>query len=260
MTPNELVNIFVDTVTITRQDPAIAAKTADTIRNTTVYGPHFRAPVHKDKRADVELRVVEGSTLDTARSMGIGKTAVLNFANPHTPGGGVRRGARAQEECLCRCSNLFDALNTPALQNDYYKWHAENTNHLFSDKVIYTPNIQVVKDDRYALLKAPFSVDVMTCAAPYNGRPFGEDILGPVYVSRITNILEAAIDRDVDTVVLGAFGCGAFYNPPELMAAAFRKVLIDHGYARGFRQVIFAILNTHPFQPNYTVFRKELTE
>ena len=33
-----------------------------------------------------------------------GKILVLNFANPVEPGGGVRRGAKAQEEDLCRKS------------------------------------------------------------------------------------------------------------------------------------------------------------
>lgn len=39
--------------------------------------------------------------------------AVLNFANPYQPGGGVRAVAPAQEECLFRCSKLHAALTVP---------------------------------------------------------------------------------------------------------------------------------------------------
>lgn len=260
MNAKELIQVFQDTLSVTRCDPAIAAKTAEAIRHTIVYEPNFHAPIRETKRNDVRLQVVQGGTLDTARSRGIGKTAALNFANPIRPGGGVCIGVRAQEEALCRCSNLYDTLSTEALQTAYYKWHAENTDNLFSDKVIYIPDIQVVKDDSYAPLETPCSVDIITCAAPYNEDSLEDNVLYPIYVSRITNILEVSMDQNVDTIVLGAFGCGAFFNPPQLMASAFREVLIDRGYARYFKQVIFAILTPHLCHPNYTVFHKELTK
>ena len=39
---------------------------------------------------------------------------VLNLANPVNPGGGVRRGSKAQEEDLCRKSSLLLSLESSA--------------------------------------------------------------------------------------------------------------------------------------------------
>ena len=44
---------------------------------------------------------------------------VLNFANPVHPGGGVRRGANAQEEDLCRKSSLLLSLESENARSFY---------------------------------------------------------------------------------------------------------------------------------------------
>lgn len=253
-----LIQIFDETLEITRNDPAIAAKTAESIQNTVIHDPGFSSPTRRIKQDTCAIQVVAGSTFDTARAMGEGKTAALNFANPNTPGGGVVDGARAQEEALCRCSNLYDVLDTETLEESFYLRHRLQRNRLFSDKVIYSPDIQVIRSDDLERLDTPFSVDVLTCAAPYNIPPRDREELKPVYKSRVTNILETAMAHDVDTIVLGAFGCGAFFNPPELMAEAFRSVLIDEQYALYFKKVIFAIYCQFPSDRNFTVFKNTL--
>lgn len=254
----ELISIFNQTQDIIRTNESLALATQDSCLHNRVYECDFKTKEHKIKNNEFNISIFEGSTFDTARTFTKGKVAVLNFANPHEPGGGVKRGARAQEECLCRCSNLYNVLATEELSRFYYQWHKQNTNYLFSDRVIYSENIQIIKSDDYQLLDSPAAVDVITCAAPYNVYGFDRELLKSTYESRITNILEAAIDNDVDTIVLGAFGCGAFHNPPELMAEAFKEILINRGYYKFFENVVFAIINANRFDRNFAVFQEIL--
>jgi uncharacterized protein (TIGR02452 family) len=58
------------------------------------------------------VQVVNETTLQAARRLTEARLRplALNFANGVHPGGGFRRGARAQEEVLCRSSALFETL------------------------------------------------------------------------------------------------------------------------------------------------------
>ena len=56
-----------------------------------------------------------------------------------------------------------------------------------------------------------------------------------------TKKLSVAAANDVDVLVLGACGCGAFNNPPELVADEFYELVVKIGFGRFFRKVIFAI-------------------
>lgn len=254
----DLINVFENTQEIIRTNDMLSFATQKSREKNKMYDSAFSAQERKIKSLEINVQIIEGSSLDTARTFTKGKVAVLNFANPNEPGGGVKRGARAQEECLCRCSNLYNVLATEVLAQFYYRWHKQNTNYLFSDRVIYSLNIQIIKSDDYQLLDSPFSVDVITCAAPYNVYGFDRELLKSTYESRITNILEAAIDNNVDTIVLGAFGCGAFHNPPELMAESFKEILINRGYYKFFENVVFAIINANRFDRNFAVFQGTL--
>ena len=141
----DLVNIFEDTQSTIRDNEVLSISTQTSREKNKMYDSAFSAQERKIKSLEVNVQIIEGSSFDTARTFTKGKVAVLNFANPHEPGGGVKRGARAQEECLCRCSNLYNVLATEELTRFYYQWHKQNTNYLFSDRVIYSPNIQIIK-------------------------------------------------------------------------------------------------------------------
>lgn len=73
--------------------------------------------------------------------------AVHNFASAVNPGGGVVYGASAQEECLCRCSNLYFCLNTPDMWGMFYTPHRAAKDPIHNDDIIYTPGIVVFKTD-----------------------------------------------------------------------------------------------------------------
>ena len=173
----------------------------------------------------------------------VGKTAVLNMASHKRPGGGVINGARAQEECLFRCSNLGHVISS-----DFYP--------LQDNELLWTKDAIFFKDVNYAYMK-DVSVDVVTIAA-INLNGLGKFQKIPNYEEltkdKIRLMLSMAVKNNIDNIILGAWGCGVFGNKPDKMAKMFKDVL-DEGYK--FDNVIFAIINDHnSVGNNYDEFKK----
>lgn len=152
---------------------------------------------------------------------------VLNFANPIEPGGGVLRGARAQEEDLCRCSTLYVSLGSKEAR-PYYQQNMRAHQGLFSHNALLSPHVQVFRASDGAFLERPFEVAVLTVAAPYV--PNTVDVpsyeLEAVLATRIMGMLHIAASCGYHRLVLGAWGCGAFGNDPEQVADVFRRALL----------------------------------
>lgn len=240
-----LINCFNDT--LNTSNSILSAETTNAINSNKVYREKFISDNREDKYS-AEIEVIVNASFDAAKQYSkLGKVAVLNFANPHFPGGGVKNGAKAQEECLCRSSNLFPCLNAKNVYDDYYLYNRNIKNRFFSDRLIYTKNVTVFKDDSDVPQLMPqsewFQVDVITCAAPYiaNRKYTNKTVLKELFKSRIKNIFESAIDNYVDVLVLGAFGCGAFKNPPAVVAKAFHEVIEEDNYKNCFKHILFAI-------------------
>lgn len=180
--------------------------------------------------------------------------AVLNMASRRNPGGGVLTGAGAQEENIFRRTNIFQSLYQFApFAHSYGVMRNERQYPLDRNfGGIYSPGVTVFRgteDHGYPLLRSPFNVAVISVAAL--NRPelssdnkIVQDFILPTK-HKIRTILRIALENGHDAMVLGAFGCGAFRNPPEHIAALFHAVIEEDEFRNQFKHISFAILEDH---------------
>ncbi len=201
------------------------------------------------------------------------KIAVMNFANAFHPGGGVTKGSSAQEESLCRISTLYPLLYRRTLRDTFYKHHYTLNTAKASDALIYTEGVVICKTDEDLPRRMPredwVTVDVITIAAPdlrrssyayvplVNGGTGMKDAeLFGYHVKRAIHMLTVAASKNADTLVLGAFGCGAFQNDPEVVARAYKTALEE--FPKVFDRVVFAVYCPPGGSLNYDVFSKRI--
>ncbi len=195
---------------------------------------------------------------------------VLNFANSINPGGGVIRGAKAQEEDLCRKSTLYASLTSLGAE-PFYMIHRKEYTPLASDAMILSPNVEIIRDNNNQLLTQSVVVSVLTCAAPiaFQRGEMTEDEYEALLYHRIQSVLHTAVYYRYQYLVLGAWGCGAFGNDAKQMSDLFYRAFKEIRYNSHtekdlFRKVVFAVhssknlYNLKSFQENFDEFyRKE---
>lgn len=270
-------SIFQDTERMCKTDAELSAVTKISVANQRLIAEAEVIPTPElniYKKANVV--VSKKRTYEAAKAYKGNHVAVHNFASATNPGGGVVNGAGAQEECLCRCSNLYFCLNTPDMWGMFYTPHRAAHDPIHNDDIIYTPDIVVFKTDtdRPELMERDdwYIVDVITCAAPnlretpsnrYNSgdgtravTPSNRE-LQVIHEKRLRRILDSAVINHADTVILGAFGCGAFCNEPQVVATAAANVVRDYMYA--FKNIEFAVYCRPSDDSNYRVFNSVLS-
>ena len=206
--------------------------------------------------AKTDAKVLEVDSFHCARMMaaeGLENILVLNFANPVSPGGGVTRGAIAQEEDLCRHSTLyFSLLSSEALP--YYENHARTMSNYSSDSLILSPHVYIVKDEKNQWLPEPVWVSVLTSAAPICDEDLSDEDtykkFQGMFQSRISGFLAVAKKLGYTNLVLGAYGCGAFGNDAKMVAQVFK----EETEKSGFEKIYYGILPGN--NRNAEVFKK----
>ena len=205
---------------------------------------------------------------------GYGQPCVLNFADAFEPGGLFLQGVTTQEERLARCTGLFWCIK----DQPYYTRNLEHTNShsLYLHDLLYSPDVPVFRDLtkekrlRNSLLSiscilcicivvgegTTYPISIVTCPAPqaafahFSGK---QHEISTTMKERIRRILTAMANHRHDAVVLGAFGCGAFMNDANMVAAHFKEWL--YGEFQGyFKKVVFAVYEREGGS-NITVFK-----
>ena len=261
---NLRVEVFRDTVARVLSPESGLPLSPTLAADTRLYAaelPAGRPAAPGDPATPVEVR--EGDCLAVARELvegGETEVCVLNMASRHNPGGGVHSGAGAQEEHLFRSSDYFRSLYPHAATFDpreYGLAPARGSYPLDRDHGgVFSRGVTVFRGperEGYPLLEKPWRCNFV--AVPAVNRP--ETVLDAEGRSRLAPDMEAATRRKIRAIlriargngqrvlVLSAFGCGAFRNPPRHVAELFREELSSPEFRSAFGRVVFAILDDH---------------
>lgn len=223
---------------------------------------YYREELPLVRKAQFEhtlIRAVSEDCLVTAaniRATGE-EVCVLNMASRRTPGGGVLKGCGAQEEYLFRCSDYYRSLYRYSyLADDFGVERASDRYPMDRDfGGIFSRNVTVFRGSEkagYPLLEKPWQANFIAVAAL--NRPDIERVnevarLTPPMINatknKIRTMLRIAIVNNQPNLVLGAFGCGAFRNPPAHMAELFNETLEEKEFQGAFKRVFFSIIEDH---------------
>ena len=265
------IEIFEGTRQLCQSDKKLVSAIESSKQNQKIYWEENEIePTKRRFSKPVNIIVSRRKTVEAAQKYADESTVpcILNFASSVSPGGGVVNGAQAQEESICRVSTLYFALSDPETAGKFYDRHWEliregKMNRRNRDDIIYTPGVMVVRDDaddeKIMDKSRWFKMDAITCAAP-DVRQLGdesqytpdEDELMKVLEQRWSRILAVAANHGAKILILGAFGCGVFANPPRLVAESFMNVIDEYKYH--FDTIEFAVYTTAKDSENYNAF------
>ena len=116
----------------------------------------------------------------------------------------------------------------------------------------------------------PIEVNVISAAMPNLADPqvsaiYGGDCSSALWRQTVTlsirAVLAVAVEEEVDVLILGAFGCGAFRNDARTVASIFKRLLMSFEFAGAFSDVIFAIVERDDARDggNIAIFREVLS-
>jgi uncharacterized protein (TIGR02452 family) len=108
--------------------------------------------------------------------------------------------------------------------------------------------VPVIRDESGELLDEPWPLAFITGAAPNagalrNAGQYSREVVDATFEERIRKVLVIGAAHGHASIVLGAWGCGAFRNEAAEIAPIFGRVLRGE-FAGTFQRVVFAVLDS----------------
>ncbi|STX27961.1 Uncharacterized protein conserved in bacteria [Legionella beliardensis] len=199
--------------------------------------------------------------------------AVVNFANAYDVGGVFQYRRGSQEEDIARRTNWSFTIHEEHLKDSRH--YSSNMSRLINaeeGRVYFNPTpLTLIRDSDGKLLKPHhdqgkiFSFYELRVAAddlrrrifgipiPFFPRSFNKESMQ----KKIYAQLDTLIENNQKNIILGAFGCGAFRNPPNKVAHLYHEILSEKKYKYFFKNIVFAIKGNGS-DANFKAFKKEL--
>ena len=247
----------------------VSFELARAITGTRLYTPEQAKTLLEQTQAcqaqSTQITVTPEKTQAAAKRLvqdeGIENLVILNFASARNAGGGFIRGAQAQEEDLCRCSGLYSCLMT---QIDYYAANRAQDSLLYTDHLIYSPQVPWFREDNRDLLEQPYYASVITAPAPNAGQVLlkNQAAKSAIYAAlyqRAGLVLAVAKAQQHEYLLLGAWGCGVFKNEPQQVAKAFADWLAEPKFLGCFKYVCFAVYDPGANKAKLLAFQQQFS-
>eukprot|EP00834_Sanchytrium_tribonematis_P004081 NODE_183_length_13752_cov_1.079103.p6 type:complete len:233 gc:universal NODE_183_length_13752_cov_1.079103:1460-2158(+) len=139
-----------------------------------------------------------------------GQTLLINSASSFKMGGGVVNGSTAQEEHLCRWSNLYHFLESSHQNQPWPLRHRVSSIYCKNVHFYHPKNESEMDVNVVSLFSSKFATNPNTFALHYN-----------IFKHLVYWINQCHIQ----TVILVPVGCGVFKHDPQIVANALKSVL-----------------------------------
>lgn len=212
---------------------------------------------YEDTRISLLNELVVETILDYKKHGNAEEIGVLNFASGVQPCGRYLAGDMAQEESLAYSSDLYHTLSSEEMQI-YYQSNLDNNSYANTNNIILGEVI-FFRDEKQKLISNPVTIKVLTSPAIHlrQVRITKEklpDTPKNIMKERMRYILTVFADSGCKTIILGAFGCGAYKNKPKDISDNWFELLEEEGYKKYFENIIFTISGSTRKNTNYDIF------